>query len=390
MHVAIDRSNNLWILEQRGVDRVTPQGKFTLYPTPVHFSLFAYQSNQGILAEPSGNVWFIDGLGHVGEVTPAGVLKLYTPPAALGAPFAIARTPDGKLWSLCQQGDIQSTPHDIRLAQVTEGGSFSLPPLRLPAAWRAPQDYRFPRPFVYDLVAAPDGTLWYAEFDSPTNPPPTGEPFYLGAINPRTGEQHTYPLLARRTPPWWMDYGHGCEAPDCYVASLTVTRAGAVWLASQLYGFARASSTRAPGQADGTQYTLSVYLPDAAHPTYSSPEGISVAPDDTILYFDVTGYGYGLPTPPTTSLCRVALSGRTSCKPLPYRRATSYAAYFPDVNSNVAFDASGAGWFGATCTDDIGRIAPDGGVSYLHIPGTAPDAGDMCPRASFQGAQGFG
>jgi streptogramin lyase len=97
MHIVIDKASNLWVLEQRGVDRLTPNGLFTLYPTPIRLSDYAQQTNQGIAVTAQGDVWFVDGHGHLGRLNPQGRLRLFVPPTKLGTPFAIAITPDGTL-----------------------------------------------------------------------------------------------------------------------------------------------------------------------------------------------------------------------------------------------------------------------------------------------------
>ena len=119
---------NLWFIGNTGtgndtaIGRITPTGTFTSFDVPGNFNTIA-----GLTSGPGGNLWFTEQEdGHtageqpaVGEITPAGVTKLYALPQGttldpnLGVPAdptVITAGPDGALGSLRTERSAGSRP----------------------------------------------------------------------------------------------------------------------------------------------------------------------------------------------------------------------------------------------------------------------------------------
>jgi hypothetical protein len=73
-----------------GIGRITPSGEI------IEISVPAVPDPVGITAGPDGNVWFTDGDGSVGRVTPQGAVTSFPTPNS--SPNSIAAGPDGNLW----------------------------------------------------------------------------------------------------------------------------------------------------------------------------------------------------------------------------------------------------------------------------------------------------
>ncbi len=55
-------------------------------------------SLDGITAGPDGNLWFTEGAGKIGRMTPAGQITEFALPASDSNPVGITAGPDGNLW----------------------------------------------------------------------------------------------------------------------------------------------------------------------------------------------------------------------------------------------------------------------------------------------------
>jgi streptogramin lyase len=154
---------NLWFLDAGSapeVGRVTPQGAIVEFPTGVKEPL----GLGGIVGGPEGSAWFTqvfdlphgDGEpgGVAGRVDAAGVVTTFgETPAAFGAPVA---GPGGDVWF------IDTSERRATIDRVTPGGElakFSQGLAGLPT----------------DLVAGPDGNLWYTAQRSIGRVTPSGE-----------------------------------------------------------------------------------------------------------------------------------------------------------------------------------------------------------------------
>jgi hypothetical protein len=243
---------------------------------------------------------------------------------------------------------------------VTADGTF-LPLAGGPAAWRDPHYHRL----VFDLAAGPDGRLWYDEWDRRTVAPYTDQ-YSIDVLDPHTLQDDMYQIPV------------DCY-PGCYPGAVTVTRRGSGWFTSQWQGIGEVTPRQSPGHkgAYATSrlllYGYSLYPLSTTTPYYLLPSGISQAPDGSILYFAVRVVYHGSVSP---ALCRVSSAGSSTCNAVNHHRV-GWANL--DLYGNIAFDSHGIGWFSVPCSNDIGRLDRTGRITFLHIPGTAQDAGSACP-----------
>ena len=91
---------NLWFTEGAGaIGRMTPNGTFTQFETP---SFIAGKSSNplDITTGPDGNLWYTDFYGRIGKITTSGAITEYQ----IGSPtnqvffFGITAGPDGAMW----------------------------------------------------------------------------------------------------------------------------------------------------------------------------------------------------------------------------------------------------------------------------------------------------
>lgn len=124
--------------------RITIAGEITEFPTGA-FGIG--DCTTGIARGPDGNLWFTEWeAGQIGRITPAGVITLFTVPAAsmFGAkPLDIVAGPDGALWFTEAQGN--------KIGRITTGGVITQ--FAIPTATNIPRD----------ITAGPDGALWFTE-----------------------------------------------------------------------------------------------------------------------------------------------------------------------------------------------------------------------------------
>ncbi len=98
--ITLGPDGNLWFTEGAGrIGRMTPGGVFTEFPTPA--LLAGRDSNPlDITVGPDGNLWYTDFLGRIGRVTTAGQITEFQ----IGGPtnmvffFGITAGPDGAMW----------------------------------------------------------------------------------------------------------------------------------------------------------------------------------------------------------------------------------------------------------------------------------------------------
>ncbi len=129
---------NIWItMSSRDfqIARVTPSGGITEFQVPGIVQL------QAITSGPDGNLWFTDPNGnHIGRITTAGSVTLFTMPAEVTGPYEIVAGPDGNLW-------FTSAFH---IGRITPAGAVTLFP---DPGGDAPRG----------IAAGLDGNVWYTE-----------------------------------------------------------------------------------------------------------------------------------------------------------------------------------------------------------------------------------
>ncbi len=117
-------------------------GTVTEYPIPTKGTPF------DITAGPDGNLWFTDGTGEIGRITPGGSITEFRLISICGsygtcAPHGITTAPDGNLWFTEAIGNT--------IGRITPSGSFS--GFGIPTAKSRPEG----------ITTGPDGNLWFTE-----------------------------------------------------------------------------------------------------------------------------------------------------------------------------------------------------------------------------------
>lgn len=145
----------LWFTEFYGnaVGRITPQGHITEFfvpPRPGRPSGDLPESQpHDIVAGPDGNLWFDDfGGDKIGRITPSGALTEFSLPSHRenpngSGPYAVAVGPDGALWFTEAMG--------MRIGRITVDGRIM--DYKLPGVNHVPEN----------IVAGGDGALWFTE-----------------------------------------------------------------------------------------------------------------------------------------------------------------------------------------------------------------------------------
>jgi streptogramin lyase len=122
------------------IDRVTPTGTITEFPTGVLGS-----SPRGITPGSDGNLWFTDyGTNSVGRITTSGTITEFPVPTPDAGLDDIAPGPDGNLW-FAETGTSQ-------IGQVSTSG-VTLSETPVPTAHSQP----------FGVWPGPDGNIWFTE-----------------------------------------------------------------------------------------------------------------------------------------------------------------------------------------------------------------------------------
>ncbi|MGC9992058.1 MAG: virginiamycin B lyase [Candidatus Cybelea sp.] len=131
----------LWFTEYSAIGRITTKGKITIYPVG--------GLDDDITAGPDGALWFTELNGNaIGRITTHGKITTYTKGISSGAgPYSIAAGPDGALWFTEGTGG--------RIGRITTSGkvteySRGITPTEEPVG----------------IAAGPDGAMWFTEYES--------------------------------------------------------------------------------------------------------------------------------------------------------------------------------------------------------------------------------
>jgi virginiamycin B lyase len=180
---------SLWFsdFEKNRIGRMTLAGAVTEYPLPTTF-----RGPHSITVGPDGAIWFTSDTAQVGrmEITGGGFRYFDLPesPGSIYAQFsAITTGSDGNLWL-----GVQLNQGGGNVVRVTPDGQVTEFPLPGPADW------------VLDIVAGPDGALWFTE-----------------EIANKIGRITTSGVLTEFPLP--------CARFFCEPAGITVGRDGAIW-----------------------------------------------------------------------------------------------------------------------------------------------------------------
>jgi streptogramin lyase len=222
--MAFGPDGNLWFGDWAGhIGRMTPLGVITQ---------FDGHDAVDITRGPDGMMWFVDGSGTIGRVSPAGEFALFPVPSASGLSEwdwlleDIAAGPDGNLWF--------TEPRFNKIGRITTSGSLT--------------EFDMPRPDMSPnrIVAGPDGNLWFTE--SVASPwsnrvgriSPTGSvtefPIPNGANTIAVGNDGSlwlgwYGAVTRLTTDGVATVFPVTDVPDVWPAALAVASDGAIWIA---------------------------------------------------------------------------------------------------------------------------------------------------------------
>ncbi len=146
--IATGRDGNLWFVQRDGrIGQMTPAGVVTIFSGGIS-SLGSPSQTSAITAGPDGNLWFTEtAVDKIGMITTAGVVTEYavTPGSQ---PTAITAGPDGNLWFTEANRDSigRITPGGV-LTEFSAGISVGSVPV--------------------GIAAGADGNLWFTELRGP-------------------------------------------------------------------------------------------------------------------------------------------------------------------------------------------------------------------------------
>jgi streptogramin lyase len=195
----------------------------TEFPIPT-----ANSQAHDITTGPDGNLWFTEGVGKIGQVTPAGTFHEFPLPTG-GYASGIAVGSDANLWFTGLS----------KVDKITVGGSFTEYTDTLPTFT------------LQEIAAGPDGNLWFTQTTVDA----------IGKIT--TSGVMTQYFLPAESHPWGITGG-----PD-----------GNVWFANTGFGEVRGSIGKITPNGTQTEYPL----PNAL----SAAIGITNGPDGNIWFTDV-------------------------------------------------------------------------------------------------------
>lgn len=115
------------------------------------------QPNQ-ITAAPDGNLWFTEGTGAIGRISPAGTITEFSSGLQPeGHPSEIVAGPDGNLWFTEIEDETSGTP---AIGRITTSGSITefssgVNQEDEPVSLKEP----------HDPIVGPDGNLWFTDSD---------------------------------------------------------------------------------------------------------------------------------------------------------------------------------------------------------------------------------
>lgn len=148
-YIVTGSDGNLWFSERRQstaepavrIGKMTPTGTVTMFNVPVSSNFVG-----GLAVGSDGNVWFSDPYyGKISKITPSGAITSYSTPIG-GMNLGLTRGPDGNIWFF-----YAVTPAPAQLGIITPSGQITSY-LSLPSGPSYP-------------YTAPDGTVWFANFN---------------------------------------------------------------------------------------------------------------------------------------------------------------------------------------------------------------------------------
>lgn len=151
LDIAAGADGALWITDLHGsIDRLAIDGTIKSYPIPSGPPPYPVD----IVSGPDGALWFTElGINAIGRITTSGEISQYPLPGSTG-PYGLTVGPDSALWFTEQQSGAIG-----RITTTGEVKRFSIPEniRRLQPGTAAA------RPQPRNIVAGPDGALWFTD-----------------------------------------------------------------------------------------------------------------------------------------------------------------------------------------------------------------------------------
>jgi len=163
--------------------RNTGQNRWIQHPLPAPSS-----GPETIAVGPDGNLWFSEGVGKIGRITPTGVISEFTISTPGSSPFGIVAGPDGNMWFTELGGN--------KIGRISMTGSIT--------------EYRVPTLHAQPLgiTRGPDGALWFTEAAWKVNK--IGRIATTGTITEyKSGHGHTIDITAGADGRLWFTGNYG-------------------------------------------------------------------------------------------------------------------------------------------------------------------------------------
>ena len=144
-YIAAGGDGNVWFVETMGnLAKITPAGVITEYPLGIGNTIL------GLALGADGNIWVRSFTGKILRVTPSGTVTNFpTPTANTGSDVELVLGPDRALWY----------PEDEKIGRITTSGAIVEFPLPTPTVGGSPN-------FSFQLGFAPNGAGAFLEYSS--------------------------------------------------------------------------------------------------------------------------------------------------------------------------------------------------------------------------------
>jgi|GEM_PF-1342094 len=339
---------NLWFTDSgtNKIGRISGNGvvkQFTV-PTP-------NAGLSGICQGPDGKLWFLEqNANRVGSVTPSGLFKEYDIPTPASGPVGIVAGPDKALWF---------TEDPVgKIGRITTSGQIAELPLT----------GSYPRP--YDIAVGSDKNVWFTESESAgilgrvdLHELPGSDPTYseislsLGNAHPELGVPKSFPLsFAVRDLKGHVIQGEYPNAihltssdPKQAPLSETLLKSPESKTSVAFSGHYTRAVITANADGGGSVQTANVIpsaprekeLPDAGY-------GLAVGQNDTLWICLADG-----------SIATYSRTGRVKV----YKATSS----FTEEGCSILEGPDGNVWFTDYSNNRIGKITPQGHVSFINL-----------------------
>ncbi|KWT92182.1 virginiamycin B lyase family protein [Candidatus Magnetominusculus xianensis] len=313
--IALGPDGNLWFAERDSnkIGKITTTGTVTEYTIPTLNS-----EPMGITAGADGNIWFTEKKSNkIGKIitasatektgdTTAVIFAEYPVTNSGGAPYAIAKGPDGNTWFVQTNGN--------KIGKISSAGAIT--------EYTIPSSETFP----WGIALGPDGNLWFTESDVAQ----------IGKITP-TGVITEYPIPGVVHDSTSQIWPNGITAgPD-----------GNMWFTES--GASRIGKITPTGVI--TEYNLPT--------TGLWPNGITLGPDGNLWFTESYGNKIGKITPTGTV---TEFSSTKSGNIDDYQIA---AGSYP---TGITLGPDGNLWFTEMAANKIGKMTTSGIITEYDLP----------------------